>query len=79
MYYWRAMRQIKSWFFASLVISTTMASSGACVLSKKIQLTSDPSGAEAWLANQPVGPTPVLVRVKATGAVPCPGMRIAST
>ena len=69
MYYWRFMRQIKSWFFAGLVISITVASSGACVLSKKIQLTSDPSGAEAWLANQRVGPTPVLVRVKVTGVL----------
>lgn len=46
-----------------------VALGGACAGSRQIQVTSEPSGASVWLANQLVGRTPVRVRASATGAV----------
>jgi hypothetical protein len=50
-------------------VAVLLASGGACAFSRQIQVTSEPSGASVWLANQLVGRTPVWVRATATGTV----------
>ena len=45
------------------------ASTIGCLLSKGVTITSEPTGAEIWVANQPAGLTPADVRVGATGVL----------
>lgn len=41
----------------------------ACALSRQVRITSEPSGAQVWLAREPLGPTPTKGRAKTTGPI----------
>ena len=41
----------------------------ACALSRQVSITSEPAGAQVWLAREPLGPTPTKGRAKTTGSL----------
>jgi hypothetical protein len=42
----------------------------ACAFSRQVNIRSHPSGAQAWLEGEPLGPTPTKARAKTTGPIP---------
>jgi hypothetical protein len=41
----------------------------ACAFSRQVAIRSHPSGAQAWLGSEPLGPTPTRARPKTTGFI----------
>jgi hypothetical protein len=59
------MRALRAFVACTLI----MASLSACAFSRQVNIRSHPSGAQAWLEGEPLGPTPTGARAKTTGPI----------